>query len=276
MPDPDPPARIDCDRHRAAPGDPVDLADWPTRVRPDLSRDQGRALLKRLTRRLDELQEVLYAQSEHAMLVVMQAMDAGGKDSTIRKVFGPLNPQGVRVAGFKAPTPIELAHDFLWRIHARTPRRGMIRVFNRSHYEDVLIARVKRLVDERRWRRRYDHIIAFERMLADEGTSIVKFFLHISSDYQKRRFERRLDRPDKHWKFNPGDLKDRARWDDYQQAYAEAIGRTTTDHAPWYIVPAERKWYRCLVVAQALVDRLESLDLAYPEPTFDPSDIRIE
>jgi len=270
------PSRIDVKPFRVPAGLAVDLNDWSTRGKPELSKDQGEQMLGELTRRLDQLQEMLYAQGKHSLLVVLQAMDAGGKDSTIRRVFGPLNPQGVRVASFKAPSALELSHDYLWRIHAECPAKGMIRVFNRSHYEDVLIVRVKQLVEARRWKKRFGHINAFEQMLVDEGTTIVKFFLHISKDYQRKRFQRRLDRPDKHWKFNPADLKERDRWADYQHAYAEAISKTTQKHAPWYIIPAERKWYRCLAVAQVLVDTLETMDLKYPDPAFDPSDIRIK
>lgn len=270
------PSRIDVAPFRVPAGNAVDLHQWPTKTSPGISREAGRQLQHKLEKRLSDLQEVFYAQHKHALLVVFQAMDAGGKDSTIRRVFGPLDPQGMHVADFKRPTARELDHDFLWRIHRRTPPRGMIHVFNRSHYEDILIVRVHNMVPEPRWAKRYDHINAFERMLADEGTTIVKFFLHISRDYQRKRLQRRLDRPDKHWKFNPEDLAERAKWDDYQHAYEAAIERCNADHAPWYIVPAERKWYRCLVVAQVLIDLLESMGLEYPKPTFDPSDITIE
>jgi PPK2 family polyphosphate:nucleotide phosphotransferase len=177
------------------------------------------------------------------------------------------------VINFKAPTPEELEHDFLWRVHANAPRAGYLAVFNRSHYEDVLIARVKNLVPESRWRKRYDHINAFEELLHDEGTTILKFFLHISRDYQRQRLQRRLDKPDKLWKFDPGDLVERTRWDDYQQAYADALSRCSTRHAPWYVIPAEKRWYRNLLIARIIVDTLESLDMQYPEPGFDPSTI---
>lgn len=254
---------------------PIDLADWPTRENSSFDKEVGHEMLKRMTERLNDLQELLFAEHRRSLLVVMQAMDAGGKDSTIRKVFGPLNPQGVRVSNFKGPTSTELTHDYLWRIHAECPGHGMIGVFNRSHYEDVLIARVKNLVPKTRWKKRFDHINAFEKMLADEGTHIVKFFLHISNDYQKRRLQRRLDRPNKHWKFDPADLEERKRWDAYQQAYGEAIGRCAAKHAPWYVLPAERKWYRCLLMAKVLVDTLEGLAMKYPKPTFDADEIEI-
>ena len=220
----------------------------------------------------DELQERLYAEGEQALLLVLQAMDAGGKDSTIRKVLSGLNPQGVRVWSFKAPTPVERSHDFLWRVHRRVPRAGYINVFNRSHYEDVLIVRVKNLAPAEVVERRYEHIAAFERMLADEGTRVVKVMLHISPEYQLKRFRRRLKRPDKHWKFNPDDLAERARWDDYMRAFEIALERTSTDRAPWYVVPAEERWFRDLVVSQLLRETLEAMDPQYPPPDFDPAD----
>jgi PPK2 family polyphosphate:nucleotide phosphotransferase len=263
------------EEYRVKPGSKVNLTDHETNADGGLSRDEGEAKFAKLTDRLSKLQELMYAQGKHALLVVLQAMDAGGKDSTIRNVFGPINPQGCRVINFKAPTPEELEHDFLWRVHANAPRAGYFAVFNRSHYEDVLIARVKNLVPESRWRRRYDHINAFEELLHDEGTTILKFFLHISKDYQKERLQRRLDKPDKLWKFDPGDLVERARWDDYQQAYAEALSRCSTKHAPWYVIPAETRWYRNLLIAKTIVDTLESLDMKFPEPGFDPSTITI-
>jgi PPK2 family polyphosphate:nucleotide phosphotransferase len=176
---------------------------------------------------------------------------------------------------FKAPNDVELGHDFLWRIHQNTPRRGHITVFNRSHYEDVLIVRVKQLVPEKRWQARYDHINAFEELLHDEGTVVLKFFLHISKDYQKDRLQRRLERPDKRWKFNPTDLVERARWADYQQAYADALSRCSTRHAPWYVVPAEKRWFRNLLVLRVIVDTLEDLKMAYPKVDFDPGRIVI-
>ena len=193
-------------------------------------------------------------------------MDAGGKDGTIRKVFGGLNPQGVTVTGFKKPTDDELGHDYLWRVHRHTPRSGMISVFNRSHYEDVLIVRVLGLLPRGRWSKRYEHIAAFGKSLADEGTTILKFFLNVSKDEQRRRLQRRLDDPTKIWKFNAGDLEHRERWADYMAAYADALERTSTDFAPWYVVPADNKWYRDVVVASVVTDTLESLGLEYPDP----------
>ena len=267
---------LDTTHYRVAPGTTVDLSKIPADVDGGLDKDDARERFRELTDRLDELQEVMYAEGRHALLVVFQAMDAGGKDSTIRKVFGPLNPQGVRVHPFKAPTPRELAQDYLWRVHQHTPRKGRIGVFNRSHYEDVLIVRVKNFVEEARWRKRYDHINDFERMLTDEGATIVKFYLHITKAYQKERFERRLRKPDKHWKFNPDDLKERKRWGDYMTAFEDALSRCSTDHAPWYIVPAQTRWFRDLLVAQVLVDVMESWDMKYPPIEYDPAEIRIE
>lgn len=262
--------------HRVAPGMPVDVSRIPTSYDAGLTRERGEAQFRKLRRRLVKLQEKLYADGGQALLVVFQAMDAGGKDSTIRNVFGPVNPQGCHVASFKAPSTLERSHDFLWRIHQQAPARGMIGVFNRSHYEDVLIVRVKGLAPERVWRPRYEHINAFERQLHADGTRVVKFFLHISKDYQKVRLQRRLDRPDKHWKFNPDDLAERARWDDYQQAFSEALERCSTEDAPWYVVPAENRWYRNLLVTRVLVQTLQSMELKWPTADFNPKQIVVE
>jgi PPK2 family polyphosphate:nucleotide phosphotransferase len=226
----------------------------------------GREAAKELNNRLESLQEVLYAEGKHKVLIVLQAMDTGGKDGTIRHVFDGTNPQGVTVASFKKPTPEELAHDYLWRVHARTPQNGQITIFNRSHYEDVLVVRVHGLVPQEVWGRRYEHINAFEKLLADEGTTILKFFLHISKEEQRERLQARLDEPDKAWKFSMGDLDERKLWDSYTGAYQDALERTSTEWAPWYVVPADRKWYRNIVISQVLVETLESLDMAYPEP----------
>lgn len=231
---------------------------------------EGKAALEPLSARLSELQTALWAESEQSLLIVLQAMDTGGKDGTIRNVFMGVNPQGVRVWGFGAPTEEELAHDYLWRIHDHTPANGGITIFNRSHYEDVLVVRVKDLVPESRWQKRYAHIVDFERLLSDEGTTVVKLFLHISKEEQRSRLEARLQEADKRWKFNPGDLEDRKLWDDFQEAYEEAITRTSTEQAPWYVVPADRKWYRDLAVASILIETLERMDPRYPpEPDLD-------
>ncbi|MBN1423984.1 polyphosphate kinase 2 family protein [Candidatus Fermentibacteria bacterium] len=242
----------------------------------DGGKKEGRDHLAKLVARLEELQEVLYAENRHRVLVVLQAMDTGGKDGTIRSVFGPLNPQGVRVASFKVPTPEELAHDFLWRIHKQTPRHGEIAVFNRSHYEDVLVVRVRSLMPESVWSKRYERINAFERILAEEGTTILKFFLHIDLAEQKERFQARIDEPAKRWKFNTADLKERKLWPEYVRAYEDALSKTSTKHAPWYIIPANRKWYRNIAVATVVLHTLEGLGMEYPKPAFDPAAIVIE
>ena len=248
------------------PGEKIDLKDFDPRFHGDDEKEAGKAELDTLRDRLFDLQEMLYAQREKSLLIVLQAMDAGGKDSTIRHVFTGVNPQGVRINSFKVPSDEELSHDFLWRIHQHTPAKGYIGIFNRSHYEDVLVVRVNELVPESVWKARYDHINNFERLLHDNGTRILKFFLHISKDEQKERFQDRLDRPDKHWKFSLGDLPVREQWDDYMHAFEDAIAHCNTDYAPWHIVPADRKWYRNLTVMRTIIRTLEDMDLAYPEP----------
>ncbi len=225
--------------------------------------------LKGLLQELDSLQELLYAEHKHKVLIVLQAMDTGGKDGTIRRVFEGVNPQGVRVASFKVPTPIEAEHDFLWRVHQQVPGKGEMVIFNRSHYEDVLVVRVHRLVPAKVWRRRYQEINQFERMLSDEGTLILKFFLNISPDEQKERLKARLEDDTKQWKYNPDDLKERALWKDYMQAYEDMLNKTTTEYAPWYAVPSNHKWFRDLVVANAIVQSLKQLKMEYPKPAFD-------
>jgi len=243
----------------------IDLSEYD----PDDSgvfktKSEVRKLVKSNRTRIAELQELMFAEGKHAMLIVLQAMDAGGKDGTIRHVMGGFNPQGCHVVGFGVPTKQELAHDFLWRIHPHTPPRGYVSIFNRSHYEDVLVVRVKELVPKKVWQARYDHINNFERLLADSGVTILKFYLHISKDEQKKRFERRLQRPDKHWKFDPADLKTRTRWDDYMRAFEDVFSKCNHPWAPWYIVPANRKWYRNLVVSTIIVEAMERMDMHYP------------
>jgi PPK2 family polyphosphate:nucleotide phosphotransferase len=221
-------------------------------------------VVEKLYGRLAELQERLYAEDGQSLLVVLQAIDAGGKDGTIKHVFRGFNPAGCRVVSFKVPSEEERSHDFLWRVHAKTPAKGEVVVFNRSHYEDVLVVRVHDLVPEEVWRPRYDLINDFEANLAANGTRIVKLYLHISKEEQAERFQARLDDPTKRWKFRRGDLEERARWDDYVAAFEEAISRTSTDAAPWYVVPADRKWYRNWVVSRILVETLEDMDPQYP------------
>ena len=215
---------------------------------------------------LVELQKRLFADGSSSVLVVLQAMDAAGKDSTIRSIFSGLKPAGVDVNPFGVPTNEEHAHDYLWRIHHHAPADGQIGVFNRSHYEDVLVVRVKGFAPEKVWKKRYDHIANFEQMLADEGTTIIKIFLNVSRDKQKERFEERLQRPDKNWKFRVGDLDDRARWPDYMEAYTDALEKTSTDDAPWYVVPADRKWARNVCIARILRHHLEEINPQYPDP----------
>jgi PPK2 family polyphosphate:nucleotide phosphotransferase len=254
--------------HRVTPGHRVDL----TAVDPaDVSAAPGgktatNAALEPLVARLADLQARLWAEQERRVLVVLQGIDTSGKGGTVDHVLGGVHPAGLRVVSFKAPSSTELARDYLWRVHASVPAAGELGVFDRSHYEDVLAARVLGLVPEDRWRRRYDHINGFERMLVDEGTTVVKVFLHLSEDEQRERLEARLDDPAKRWKFRQEDLDTRALWADYQAAFEEAIERTSTDHAPWHIVPADKKWYRNWAVATILVGVLERMDLRWPEP----------
>jgi len=264
-------------RHRLTAGQQVRLSELPTRGK-DLHPDRRKAKreFRELKQELFELQCRLYAESRQQLLVVLQATDTGGKDGTIRDVFSGINPQGVRVTSFKAPTEQERKHDFLWRIHRAVPAAGMIGVFNRSHYEDVLIVRVDQLVPPDVWEARYATINQFENLLLQANTRILKFFLHISRDEQKERLESRLQEPRKHWKFNIDDLEKRAQWDDYQQAYQDMLTRCTTAEAPWYVVPADQKWYRNLVIAQAVVQTLRSMNPQYPEQTDDLSTVVVK
>jgi len=232
--------------------------------------------LSKMQERLGELQEVLYAQSKHAVLVVLQAIDTGGKDGTIRHVFGHLNPQGVRVSSFKAPSTEELAHDYLWRIHKEVPAKGMITVFNRSHYEDVLVVRVHDIITKKEAKLRYQHINDFERYLTDNNVHVIKILLHISRDEQKRRLESRLEDESKHWKFSTADTKERALWDRYMEEFENLVQHCSTTHSPWHVVPANHKWSRDVLVAQILLDKLESLHLQYPAPQPGLDKVKIE
>ncbi|MBM3499705.1 MAG: polyphosphate kinase 2 family protein [Armatimonadetes bacterium] len=260
------------------PGGRVRLTDHDPDENGGLSKEapEVEERLEAARARMTELQGRLYAESKQSLLIVLQAMDAGGKDGTIRHVMRGVNPQGCSVTSFKAPTADELAHDFLWRIHRHTPAQGLIAVFNRSHYEDVLIVRVRKLVPKRVWSRRYAQINAFERLLTESGTRILKLFLHISAEEQKARLEARLADPRKCWKFNPEDLKEREAWDDYVTAYEEALSRCSTDEAPWHIIPANRKWYRNLVVAELVADTLEAMAPQWPAPACDLSGIVVK
>jgi PPK2 family polyphosphate:nucleotide phosphotransferase len=258
-------------RYRIKPGQKVDLKDFDPSDSSGFKggKETAYSELLKLTKELITLQELLYAEHRHKVLIVLQAMDTGGKDGTIRHVFEGVNPQGVRVASFKEPTPIEKDHDYLWRVHQQMPENGEIVIFNRSHYEDVLIVRVHDLVASDIWEQRYEQINAFEKMLSDEGTTILKFFLNISPDEQKKRLLDRLKDKTKQWKFNPGDLNERKLWKKYMQAYEDVLSRTSTHRAPWYIVPANRKWYRDWVITTTIIDALKGLDMKYPKPDFD-------
>ncbi len=257
-------------------GSKVDLKDFDPSYTAGMDKDDARGETQRLEERLADLQEKLYAQSSQSLLVVLQAMDAGGKDGTIKKVFNSVNPQGVNVSSFKAPTKDELAHDFLWRIHMNAPGKGFIGIFNRSHYEDVLAVRVNQLVPHKVLEKRYDHINHFEQLLSDSGTRILKFYLHISKEEQKERLQDRLDRPDKHWKFAEEDLKTRKQWGDYRDAFETVLVRCNTDYAPWYIIPANHKWYRDFVITRTIVETLEAMKVAFPKPEADLDDVKID
>ncbi len=263
---------LDTSRYRVPPGGGFDLSRAATEDDQGRDKERARELWQKNLDDLQDYQERLYAENRQSLLLVLQAMDTGGKDSTIRKIANDLNPQGCVVTGFKAPSKEELAHDFLWRVHDHAPPAGHIGIFNRSHYEDVLIVRVHGWAPPGLIEQRYQHINDFERLLSDHGTRIVKVMLHISKDYQLERLRRRLERPDKHWKFNPNDLKERKKWTDYMEAYEIMLNRCSTAYAPWYVIPAEKRWFRDLVVSQILVDLFADMDPRYPEPAFDPQD----
>ena len=252
----------------------VDLRKLPSTAPRALPKDEARRETERIRQDLVELQNRLYAENRRSVLIILQGMDASGKDGLIRKVFSGLNPQGVRVHSFKEPTTEELAHDFLWRIHAQVPAKGMIGVFNRSHYEDVLVTRVYDMIDSRAAKARLKQIRHFEELLSASGTRVLKFYLHISKDEQKERLQARLDEPGKHWKFNPGDLKDREHWNEFTSAYQDALSTSTVD-APWYVIPADHKWFRDLLISQIILDTLRDMKPKYPATTFDPAEIRI-
>lgn len=266
------PTIVDYEPYRVKPDRQVSLSRFATRDDQGLDKEDGKKHFERNIRKLKDFQERLYAEHQQSLLIVLQAMDTGGKDSTLRKLAGDLNPQGCAVTGFKAPSREELSHDFLWRVHDHAPRAGHIAIFNRSHYEDVLIVRVHGLAPHALIESRYGHINDFERLLSDHGTRIVKFMLHISKDYQLERLRRRLRHPDKHWKFNPEDLKERERWDEYMGAYEIMLSRSSTHHAPWYVIPAETRWFRNLVVSQIVLDTFESMAPQFPKPDFDLED----
>ena len=258
------------DRLRVEPGSKVKLSKFDANTAFGYHKnDSSRQVLQKNLRKLYELQALLYADRRFSLLIVLQALDAGGKDGTIRHVMAGVNPQGCEVVSFKAPSVEELEHDFLWRVHKAVPRRGNIGIFNRSHYEDVLITRVHNLIPKAVWSARYDQINAFEKILVDNNTRILKFFLHISKDEQKARFEERVQNPVKNWKISEADFLERKYWDDYTSAYEDALEKCSTSYAPWYIIPADKKWFRNLAVAQIIVETLDSMKLRYPAPTID-------
>jgi len=258
-------------RYHVKPGQEVNLKQFDPNETAEFKggKAEGLQAIDKLTQELESLQELLYAEHLHKVLIVLQAMDSGGKDGTIRRVFEGVNPQGVKVTSFKIPTPFEMDHDYLWRVHQEVPVKGQLTIFNRSHYEDVLVVRVHQLITAEECTARYKQINAFERMLAEEGTTILKFFLHISPQEQKKRLLARLKDDTKQWKYNPGDLKERQLWKEYMQAYEDVLSNTSTDYAPWYLVPSDRKWYRDWVVATTLVETLHDLKMKYPKPSFD-------
>jgi PPK2 family polyphosphate:nucleotide phosphotransferase len=253
-------------RLRVKPGSRVDLSAIDSRDTLGHREADAEVTLARGIERLADLQERLYAEAKRALLIVLQGMDTSGKDGTIKHVAGAFNPAGVQVIGFKVPTPEELAHDFLWREHRVCPGKGSVAIFNRSHYEGVLVERVHALVPKETWEARFRQINEFERTLVETGTTVLKFCLHISKDEQRVRLQERIDQPDKQWKFRPGDLDERKLWGDYRRAYEDALERTSTDIAPWYVIPADRKWFRNLAVAEIVVDALDDLDPRYPRP----------
>jgi PPK2 family polyphosphate:nucleotide phosphotransferase len=258
------------------PGGRVDLSKVDPAETHGRTKAKSAAELEAGLERLSDLQDRIWAEGRHKVLVVLQGIDAAGKDGTLRHVMSAFNPQGCPVTSFKAPSSEELAHDYLWRVHRAVPGKGEIGVFNRSHYEDVLVVRVHGLVPEEVWSRRYDEINAFERLLANEGTTIVKFFLYIDRDEQRARFQARLDDPTKRWKFRLGDLEERKRWDEYIAAFEDVLERCSTDVAPWYLIPANHKWFRNLAVARILADTLDDLKPRYPEPEEDLTGVVVE
>jgi PPK2 family polyphosphate:nucleotide phosphotransferase len=254
----------------------VRLARFPTEISGGIPSETAAApIVLKHRAKLAELQEVFYASQSHALLIVLQGMDTGGKDGTIRHIFSGVNPQGCDVASFKVPTPLEARHDFLWRAHAAVPARGMIGIFNRSHYEDVLSPVVHKTISRKLARERLEDINEFESILADNDVVILKFFLHISHEEQTRRLQSRIDDPEKNWKLSPADFAERKFWPQYQDAYDNAISATSRKHAPWFVIPSDHKWQRDLAISQIVVDAMRGLKLAYPAPTMDPSTMKL-
>jgi PPK2 family polyphosphate:nucleotide phosphotransferase len=263
------------DKFAVKPGEKVRLSEIDPRDTGPLDKDGAQAETQRNREELGQMQELLWADNRRSLLVVLQGMDTCGKDGTIRHVMSGMSPQGCVVTSFKVPNDEEADHDYLWRIHKATPRKGEIGVFNRSHYEDVVVVRVLGLVPEKVWRARFDQINAWEKHLTENGITLLKFFLHISKDEQKKRLQARLDDPTKNWKFSEGDIVQRSHWDHYMEAYEEAIARCSTPHAPWMIIPADRKWFRNLAVSEIMTEALKDMDLQWPKPACDLSKVRI-
>lgn len=262
------------DKFRVEEGNTVRLDKIDAGFKNKYDQTSAQVEIERYTKRLRELQYLLYAEGKRSLLIILQAMDAGGKDGTINHVFSSMNPQGARVYGFKVPSAEEASHDFLWRIHQAAPQRGQVAIFNRSHYEDVLVSRVHDLVPRKVWKKRFELINDFEQNLVESGTHILKFYLHISADEQLRRFKQRIDDPARHWKISEADYKERERWDDYTKAFEDALGRCSTKHAPWFIIPANHKWFRNLAVSQIVVEALESLKMEFPASSVDIKEIK--
>lgn len=262
-------------KFRVEPGASINLEKVDADFKPkDIDRGEAEEEFRKLTVELRDLQHLMYAEDRRSLLVVLQGRDAAGKDGTIRHVFGPMNPQGTRVTSFKVPSKAEMAHDFLWRCHRAAPRTGTVGIFNRSHYEDVLVVRVHDLVPREIWSKRFEHINAFERLLADKGTVILKFYLHIDRDEQLERFKKRIDNPKKNWKISDADYSERPHWDAYTEAFEDALSKCSTDIAPWFVIPANRKWARNLVIADIVADAMRSLDMRFPKPDVDMDEIR--
>lgn len=253
----------------------VSLAEYDSAAHGGLSEEAALASLEKNRKKLGKLQEVLYAGRQHSVLIVLQGMDTAGKDGTISHIFSGINPQGCDVSSFKVPTALEAAHDFLWRCHAAVPPRGMFGIFNRSHYEQVLAPRVHKLITPKEARQAMEEINSFEQILVENGTVVLKFFLHISREEQKKRLQARLDDPDKHWKFSDGDLRERQFWPQYSTAYEDILSRTSRKHAPWFVIPADHKWFRNHAISSILVDAISQLKLEFPKPTVDVSKITL-
>ena len=257
------------------PGTKVRLKDVDTAATGGFTEETAKDALAKHQKRLEKLQEILYAGQQHSVLIVLQGMDTAGKDGTISHIFSGINPQGCEVSSFKVPTPLEARHDFLWRCHEKVPARGIIGIFNRSHYEQVLSPRVHKIISPKEARQNLEQINNFEQMLFESGTMVLKFFLNISPEEQKRRLQARLDDPDKLWKFSEGDLKERQFWPQYQEAYEDILTETSQKHAPWFVIPSDHKWFRSLAISAILAEAVATLDLKYPKPTVDPTTIKL-